>query len=1002
MASTTRVHPGKTKNLGKVTIEKQDDDGNWVVVEDFSRYSRRGSIPHATSSRAPISAPPNNADSVGATDDLEIPPGYGDIEYINNLELTFTNPFDPFSPAENRYTFGALPQASGHDSVYLDSGLQQSPNSIFNSATDFNQLLLYSIANGSALVHKIPPEGILEYLSRFGDVASLMIMLLKISTGPISTALAENMFQAAIEAKDKKAVEKLIATRILDINSIVCTHQGQQYTPIERAASLRSVDVVELLMEMNADVNKSLLADPEDGGALRNLLSSIRTGEHVDDEVVKLARKLIQKTSYVHPRILKAAMFIDDPNLVYVLASNLALYNHPDLWTSNLFRMIAMLTDEALTKIMRQCFEACEKEHRGRCLIEYGKMIDWALIRAAVHGHPRLVDVILARHTPYRSYQLFSAVIRGGSEHAIQTVLTMSPDLDGPTHSIEDIHWTYRHRTDRDASTSFSEAIKARDEQLTNKIANAGALSSLNKERRFELALAAAVETGNTALVRTLISRCKPLKLDQMCLPLAIAIEQDPIQEHVAEELIEAGACLGIAPRTRIDTGTSPLFAALVRRNRKLVHILLDTDLTVTDGKTSFIWKGKETCLLLEALHWGDHMILDKIRQVFPFAAFLPSCGSTELLQNGDEELFRGLHRDGLLTTRGLWAGLQTAIRINSLRVATVFLELGALVDDILISEAVEVQSVELLDLLLQNTPHTSECVPREFGTEALARAICLGPSGLDLVDGLLGSRLIDIHSPTIPYRDGTGVRGLKRDRNTDDCATPLGTAIEQCRTNPQYGLLTIRKLLQLGVNPSSVASCAYGDDMTATSQLPLLLAIGSKNCELVDLLISKGADYNAEAKYGYKRTPLQKAAEAPSLEIVRLLLAKGAKVDEAPATYSGGTAIQLAAISGSIAVACELLSHGARLDSPLPSKGHGRWPLEGAAEHGHVDMIAFLWKAAQMQGVVFSPEMCAHAIELARNNGHGGCAEMIQSLQKESKPASLPQFAGYTGVGSF
>lgn len=157
---------------------------------------------------------------------------------------------------------------------------------------------------------------------------------------------------------------------------------------------------------------------------------------------------------------------------------------------------------------------------------------------------------------------------------------------------------------------------------------------------------------------------------------------------------------------------------------------------------------------------------------------------------------------------------------------------------------------------------------------------------------------------------------------------------------------------------------------------------------------VKNGANHNIVAIInGYKRTPLQKSTEAPSLAIIQLLLEKKADVNEAPARRSGGTAIQMAAISGDISVTCELLCHGAKLDSPPPSTVNGRWPLEGAAEHGHGEMIKFLWDAAKEQRVVFDQAMCSHAIELARGNGHPGCVELIRSLQRESDSVSLLRF---------
>lgn len=196
--------------------------------------------------------------------------------------------------------------------------------------------------------------------------------------------------------------------------------------------------------------------------------------------------------------------------------------------------------------------------------------------------------------------------------------------------------------------------------------------------------------------------------------------------------------------------------------------------------------------------------------------------------------------------------------------------------------------------------------------------------------------------------------------------------------------------------DPNRIAKCMRQSNFNlfpVINHTPILLAIETKNYELVKFLIENGANHDTAAINGYKRTPLQKAAEAPSLEIVQLLLEKRADVNEAPARRGGGTAIQMAAISGDVSVACELLCHGAKLDSPPPSTVNGRWPLEGAAEHGHGEMIKFLWDAAKEQRVVFDQAMCSRAIELARGNGHPGCVELIRSLQRESDSVSLLRF---------
>ncbi|KAI0178911.1 ankyrin repeat-containing domain protein [Hypoxylon sp. FL1284] len=167
------------------------------------------------------------------------------------------------------------------------------------------------------------------------------------------------------------------------------------------------------------------------------------------------------------------------------------------------------------------------------------------------------------------------------------------------------------------------------------------------------------------------------------------------------------------------------------------------------------------------------------------------------------------------------------------------------------------------------------------------------------------------------------------------------------------------------------------------THSSALLEAIESRNTKLVELLINRDARVNEPPRLCLRRTPLQKAAEVGSLEIVRLLLDRGADTDAPAARRYGGTALQFAAISGNCTMATELIERGVRLDAP-PSLGkEGRWPLEGAAEHGRIDMIQLLWDASF--GLV-NDRQFGRAARLAEENGHIGCRDRIRELMSASR----------------
>lgn len=157
-----------------------------------------------------------------------------------------------------------------------------------------------------------------------------------------------------------------------------------------------------------------------------------------------------------------------------------------------------------------------------------------------------------------------------------------------------------------------------------------------------------------------------------------------------------------------------------------------------------------------------------------------------------------------------------------------------------------------------------------------------------------------------------------------------------------------------------------------------LLLAITLTHVEIVQLLIDHHADVNIPTGFGIQRTPLQKAAESNNLAMVSLLLVNKADVNAPPARFNGATALQFAAIHGNCEMAMMLIEHGAQLNIPPPEGRHGRWPLEGAAENGRLDMIKFLWEA---NGGPFDDEQCRKAMRLAAREGHLGCRDLIKEL---------------------
>jgi ankyrin repeat protein len=148
-------------------------------------------------------------------------------------------------------------------------------------------------------------------------------------------------------------------------------------------------------------------------------------------------------------------------------------------------------------------------------------------------------------------------------------------------------------------------------------------------------------------------------------------------------------------------------------------------------------------------------------------------------------------------------------------------------------------------------------------------------------------------------------------------------------------------------------------------------------NFDAARLLLDHGADVNAAPSllnYGddCTRTALQAAAGKGGLEMVRFLLEAGADVEsKVPSENEEGTALQFAAMAGSMSVVTLLIHNGA--DVFASAKGRrGRTAIEGAAEHGRLDMVKFLLDL----GVEAAG---SRAKRFARKEGHDGVVALLE-----------------------
>ena len=192
-----------------------------------------------------------------------------------------------------------------------------------------------------------------------------------------------------------------------------------------------------------------------------------------------------------------------------------------------------------------------------------------------------------------------------------------------------------------------------------------------------------------------------------------------------------------------------------------------------------------------------------------------------------------------------------------------------------------------------------------------------------------------------------------------------LDSVLPLVAENGDVGLVSQLISLKADVNARSRAT-KYG----INGRTALQVAAGFGHMEVVDKLLSKGADVNAPAKLIDGRTALQAAAERGHMEVVGKLLAEGADVNAAAGQLDGRTALQAAAGQGHLEVVEKLLAEGANINAPARQL-YNRTALQAAAGQGHLEVVEKLL-AEGAHGKTA-------AIEEASKGGHTQVVELLR-----------------------
>jgi ankyrin repeat protein len=176
----------------------------------------------------------------------------------------------------------------------------------------------------------------------------------------------------------------------------------------------------------------------------------------------------------------------------------------------------------------------------------------------------------------------------------------------------------------------------------------------------------------------------------------------------------------------------------------------------------------------------------------------------------------------------------------------------------------------------------------------------------------------------------------------------------------------TVKSLIAKGADPN----CRNGLEFT-----PLYIAAASHQPEVVNVLLSAGAKFDADSPYG---TPLMFAAATANTVSAKDLLARGANVNAS--RVDGITVLMMASNAGSPEFVAELLKRKADVNA---KNYNDETALFFAARAGHEAVTKMLLDAGAKVDLADSDKQTP--LMIAAANGHAAVVRML--LQKGAKP---------------
>lgn len=795
-------------------------------------------------------------------------------------------------------------------------------SSVEQLSMTYLDLLSFSAANNFSGLDGLPIDAALQYLRHQSGVQFSHLM--QSMEGLTARALSQKLFLSAIEAKDARTVDMILRYRHVtgvDPNTAVCHFNGERYTPVERSAELHDYESTKVLLEYQADVNRTFSDKPlHPRGALSRSIEQVPFDRA--QVSLKLVRLLLDHGATVCFSTLKHAINKEAEEVAEALFGAGLNDSHEEWGNDGIFsELISNMSHEICMGIVERVvdigadinapyFES-DFEARPRMLDMAAEKGDFDLVRALLGFGAQINDSTLAYAVQSEKTDLVMFLLEKGAK------------VDGLSY-------------DDPPSTPLAEAIRAGKPELIQILEAQGALRHIREEEQYVPVLVAASAVGNTEMVRRLLQ----IQTDDLRLYEALVEATEANHEEIATLLIGAGAATN---DFFIRGFRCPLSSALENRNPRIVRALLNADPEVSCSD------------LLLATIWGDVSIIEDL---LVYGCPISHATLSIVIERKDWSLIERFIAAGAdLNERSQETALATAVEVGDIGIVSYLLLNGADPGDPeVLLRAMECDS-EIFDLLhrafLQRYPHGKE-----------------GYCDLALRDAILKddiSKLTRLQS----------IIAIDLSKHNGAFSEYLALAIQK---DNDASTEAVRMILEAGADPNGVLRKTRDIFSPVSLRKSILqVAIEGKKIRMAETLLDAGADVEFPATRGFKRTPIQAAAESGCYEMVQMLIRRGANVNAPAADRGGGTAIQLASIGGYIGVVELLLKHSADLNR-APSMVHGRTALEGAAEHGRLDMALFLLRSGFQITGKDGHQRLLNAVRMAKENGHFVVAEALKS----------------------